>query len=155
MFLSFCVLNDFFRFSKKSCFGVFLVHPPMASVLLYASVERCFVSRMRDFGPMIVNFLNQYYLLLISWTHQIRKLWRHLSNLQLVYFANLAVVTFHSINVNKCWYSSHHWPFILCPLAVRVSKYQGHMDVRLHKILLTLHNNVFFFVKTGKFKCLN
>ena len=26
-----------------------LVHPPMASVLLSASVERCFVSRMRDF----------------------------------------------------------------------------------------------------------
>ena len=28
---------------------VFLVHPPMASVLLSALVERCFVSRMRDF----------------------------------------------------------------------------------------------------------
>ena len=27
-----------------------LVHPPMASVLLCASVERCFVSRMRDFS---------------------------------------------------------------------------------------------------------
>ena len=26
-----------------------LVHPPMASVLLSASVERCFVSRMQDF----------------------------------------------------------------------------------------------------------
>ena len=26
-----------------------LVHPPMASVLLSASVKRCFVSRMRDF----------------------------------------------------------------------------------------------------------
>ena len=49
MFLSFCVLDDFFRFSKKLGFGVFLVHPPMASVLLSASVERCFVSRMRDF----------------------------------------------------------------------------------------------------------
>ena len=36
-------------FSKKMGFGVFLVHPPMASVLLSASVERCFVSRMRDF----------------------------------------------------------------------------------------------------------
>ena len=36
-------------FSKKLCFWVFLVHPPMASVLLSASVERCFVSRMRDF----------------------------------------------------------------------------------------------------------
>ena len=48
-FLSFCVLFDFFRFSKKSGFGVFLIHPPMASVLLSALVERCFVSRMRDF----------------------------------------------------------------------------------------------------------
>ena len=47
-FLSFCVLDDFFHFSKKLGFGVFLVHP-MASVLLSASVKRCFVSRMRDF----------------------------------------------------------------------------------------------------------
>ena len=39
----------FFRFSKKSGFGVFLVHPTMVSVLLSALVERCFVSRMRDF----------------------------------------------------------------------------------------------------------
>ena len=31
-------------------FGVFLVHPTMASVLLSASVERCLVSRMRDFS---------------------------------------------------------------------------------------------------------
>ena len=30
-------------------FWVFLVHPNMVSVLLSASVERCFVSRMRDF----------------------------------------------------------------------------------------------------------
>ena len=36
-------------FQQKSGFGVFLVHPPMASVLLSASVEICFVSRMRDF----------------------------------------------------------------------------------------------------------
>ena len=49
-FLSFWVFGDFFRFSKKSGFWVFLVHPPMASVLLSASVERCFVSRMRDFS---------------------------------------------------------------------------------------------------------
>ena len=36
---------------KKSVFfaDFALVHPPMASVLLSASVERCFVSRMRDF----------------------------------------------------------------------------------------------------------
>ena len=48
-FSSFRVLDDFFHFSKKLGFGVFLVHPPMASVLLSASVERCFVSRERDF----------------------------------------------------------------------------------------------------------
>ena len=34
-----------------------LVHPPMASVLLSASVERCFVSRMRDF--LMVNLESQ------------------------------------------------------------------------------------------------
>ena len=39
----------FFRFSKKSGFGVFLFHPTVVSVLLSASVERCFVSRMRGF----------------------------------------------------------------------------------------------------------
>ena len=42
-------MDDFFRFSKKLGFWVFLVHPTAVSVLLYASVERCFVSRMRDF----------------------------------------------------------------------------------------------------------
>ena len=31
------------------CCGVFLVHPTVVSVLLSALVERCFVSRMRDF----------------------------------------------------------------------------------------------------------
>ena len=40
----------FFRFSKKLGFLVFLVHPTVVSVLLSASVERCFVSRMRDFS---------------------------------------------------------------------------------------------------------
>ena len=34
-------------------FGVFFVHPPMASVLLSASVERFSVSRMRDFFKAI------------------------------------------------------------------------------------------------------
>ena len=47
-FLSFCVLNDFFRLKKKKGFGVFLVHPTVVSVLS-ASVEKCFVSQMRDF----------------------------------------------------------------------------------------------------------
>ena len=49
MFLSFYVLDEFFRFSKKMGFWVFSVHPTVVSVLLSASVERCFVSRMRDF----------------------------------------------------------------------------------------------------------
>ena len=48
-FLSFCVLDDFFPFSKIFGFRVFLVHPTVVSVLLSASAERCFVSRMRDF----------------------------------------------------------------------------------------------------------
>ena len=46
-------MDDFFRFSKKIGFGVFLFHPTVVSVLLSASVERCFVSRMRDFYPSI------------------------------------------------------------------------------------------------------
>ena len=45
-------------------FGVFLVHPPMASVLLSASVERCFVSRMRDFYSTIwTNYLSKRFSL--------------------------------------------------------------------------------------------
>ena len=48
-FLSLAFWMIFFHFSRKSGFGVFLVHPPMALVLLSASVERCFVTRMRDF----------------------------------------------------------------------------------------------------------
>ena len=40
----------FFCFSKKLGFWVFLVHPTVVSVLLSASVERLFVSRMRDFS---------------------------------------------------------------------------------------------------------
>ena len=47
--LSFYVLDDFFRFLKNSGFGVFLVYLTVVSVLLSASAERCFVSRMRDF----------------------------------------------------------------------------------------------------------
>ena len=43
-------MDDFFRFSKKLGFRVFSVHPTVVSVLLSASVERCFVSRMRDFS---------------------------------------------------------------------------------------------------------
>ena len=39
----------FFPFLKKLGFWVFLVHPTVVLVLLSASVERCFVSRMRDF----------------------------------------------------------------------------------------------------------
>ena len=53
-FWGFGVLDDFFRFSKNSGFWVFLVHPTVVSVLLSASVERCFVSRMRDFSEDIL-----------------------------------------------------------------------------------------------------
>ena len=49
MFLSYCVSDDFFFSVKKLGFWVFLVHPTVVSVLLSASVKRCFVSRMRDF----------------------------------------------------------------------------------------------------------
>ena len=38
-----------FFVKKKEGFWVFLVHPTVVLVLLSASVERCFVSRMRDF----------------------------------------------------------------------------------------------------------
>ena len=41
------MIFSFFR--KKMGFWVFLVHPSVVLVLLSASVERCFVSRMRDF----------------------------------------------------------------------------------------------------------
>ena len=47
--LSFFVLDDFFCFSKNLGFRLFLDHPTVVSVLLSASVERCFVSRMRIF----------------------------------------------------------------------------------------------------------
>ena len=40
----------FSAFSKNLGFWVFLVHPIVVLVLLSASVERCFVSRMRDFS---------------------------------------------------------------------------------------------------------
>ena len=52
-FLSICVLDDFFRFSKKSGFGIFLVQTTVVSVLLSASVKRCFVSRMRNFYQLL------------------------------------------------------------------------------------------------------
>ena len=50
-------MDDFFRFSKILGFWVFLVHPTVVSVLLSASVERCFVSRMRDFFCISLLFL--------------------------------------------------------------------------------------------------
>ena len=43
-FLSFCIFEDFFSFSKKSGFGLFLVHRTVVSVLLSALVRICFVS---------------------------------------------------------------------------------------------------------------
>ena len=42
-------MDDFSVFLKKLGLWVFLVHPTVVSVLLSASVERCFVSRMQDF----------------------------------------------------------------------------------------------------------
>ena len=35
-------------FQQNQVLGVFLVHPTVVSVLLSASVHRCFVSHMRD-----------------------------------------------------------------------------------------------------------
>ena len=63
----FCVLDDFFRSSKKSFFWVFLVHPTVVSVLLSASVERCFVSRMRDFLKLRLNFWNMAEISIDGW----------------------------------------------------------------------------------------
>ena len=62
-------MDDFFRFSKKSGFGVFLVHPTVVSVLLSASVEKCFVSRMRDFLSYDVYIVKDSYNRLseLSW----------------------------------------------------------------------------------------
>ena len=45
-------------------FWVFLVHPPMASVLWSASVKRCFVSRMRDFLKTVLYCFGPYWLFL-------------------------------------------------------------------------------------------
>ena len=42
-------MDDFFACSQKIGFWVFLLHPTVVSVLLPASVKRCFVFRMRDF----------------------------------------------------------------------------------------------------------
>ena len=52
--LSFCVFNDFFCFTKNFGLWLFLVHPTVVLVLLSASVERGFVSRMRDFFKTVV-----------------------------------------------------------------------------------------------------
>ena len=53
IFLSFSAFDDFFHFSISSGFRVFLVHLTVVSVLLSASVKRCFVSHMRDFSDYI------------------------------------------------------------------------------------------------------
>ena len=52
MFLSFCVLDDFFRFSKKSGFGVFLVQQNMVETMLPDGLE---TSGQRALG-CIANF---------------------------------------------------------------------------------------------------
>ena len=53
VFEFFFVLDDFLRL-KKMGFWVFLVHPTVVSVLLSASTERFFVSRLRDFLKMFL-----------------------------------------------------------------------------------------------------
>ena len=57
VFFKFFLFDDFFPFSKNLGFWVFLVHPTVVSVLLSASVERCFVSRMRDFFCILQTYL--------------------------------------------------------------------------------------------------
>ena len=52
-------MDDFFRLKKKLGFRVFLVHPTVVSVLLSASVKRCFVSRMRDFVLIILKIADK------------------------------------------------------------------------------------------------
>ena len=47
-----------FPFFKKMGFWVFLVHPTVVSVLLSASVERCFVSSMQDFYIITAGFVS-------------------------------------------------------------------------------------------------
>ena len=42
-------------FQEYWVFGVILVHPTVVSVLLSALVERCFVSRMRDFAYRFIS----------------------------------------------------------------------------------------------------
>ena len=49
IFEFFFVLYDYFCVFQKVGFWLFLVHPSVVLVLLSASFERCFVSRMRDF----------------------------------------------------------------------------------------------------------
>ena len=55
-------MDDYFRFSKNLGFWVFLVHPTVVLVLLSASVERCFVSRMRDFILIILKIYKIIYI---------------------------------------------------------------------------------------------
>ena len=52
-FFEFLRFGSFFRFSKKLGFWVFLVRPTVVSMLLSASVERCFVSLMWDFYHLV------------------------------------------------------------------------------------------------------
>ena len=67
MFLSFSVLDYFFRFYFFFGFWVFLVHPTVVSVLLSASVERFFVCRMRDL-----------FIAHIQGHHELCLIWRYL-----------------------------------------------------------------------------
>ena len=54
-------MDNFLFFSKNLGFWVFLVHPTSVLVLLSASVERCFVSRMQDFFRFVFFDFHGFY----------------------------------------------------------------------------------------------
>ena len=96
-----------------SGFWVFLVHPPMASVLLSASVERCFVSRMRDF-----------FLYIIAIGQQVKNI---------IYMEELALMVISS----KIWEFS---PFFMSTLGIIQSHLKSFSDFiwiyRLKRVIL-------------------
>ena len=70
-------MDDLFRFSKKLGFWVFLVNPTVVLVLLSASVERYFVSRMWDFFLGTENYFHIFRIKLklsmVSYTFGLNK----------------------------------------------------------------------------------
>ena len=75
-FLVFAFWMIFFRFSKISGFGVFLVHRTVVSVLLSASVKRCFVSRMQDFLLLLtkLGFTSLFFLRAVFYHMHLKKI---------------------------------------------------------------------------------